>query len=467
MTVCVSGNIIIDEKGAKFMLNTEILRQAIERLNDQDVNFQEVVDYLYSHEYVDIDIMECFGGSLKNRQDREYRYVLNAFINLNTQAMYKLSTEYFALLSPFIFMEQRDETVEDYIESFRHGGIDFIDFMRMKTGIYPNAPAYYGMGRRDSFLPEDLSPIYDKLITLHEMYGLSAYDIINYCYFQTSSNASGKLFDLWFEYVVAIRPSDGLDIMPENLLFSYNALREKQGKEPLIYKLKEYSGGNFKLTRRGRNLVLVAALPFDATNNVVDFGHCKFWFDDVENIQITSLKEVASDNRTGTKYGKLFFEVDVKLTPNSLIMVDQDDVDIDFKPFTGTSGSSIHMSLNIGTTWVAYFEGASRLDIRENALSDIRKNTKLTQKEAASGVHSKTRTFQNWEAGKGSPSIESLIRLMYLYDFTDVRRFIERKYFFDQMDETFKSGKPLSEIFPRHYDALKSPDDDNDEEGGD
>ena len=447
------------------MLRIDLLKAAIDKLNQPEVNFAELEDYLYSHDYVELDIMNCFGGPLKNHQDREYRYVLNAFLNLNQQAMYKLSCEYFTLLTPFIFNECYIESVDDVISSFCDGkGIDFIDFMRMKTDLYPNAPAYMGGRRHNSLFPEDLTPLYDKLITLHEMYGLSANDIINYCYSQTACSASGELFDLWYEYVTSIRTSDNLDLMPDNLLFAYNKLREKQGREPVIYKLKQYSGGNFKLTRRGRNIVLVAALPWNSETNEVDFSHTKFWFDHLECINITSLRNVAADNRSGVKYGRLFFEVDIRVNPNSLIMVDKEEIESDLIPYTGYTGSTIMNSLNLGTTWIAFYEGPSRVDVRENALTDIRKNLKLTQKEAAKYVHAKTRTFQNWEAGNSSPSIESLIRLMYLYDFTDIRRLVERKYFFDEMDEAFKSGKSLEEIFPLHYDALKS-DEDDDKEG--
>lgn len=452
------------------MLRIDLFKEVVSKLEDPEILIDEAVDYLYTHNFVDVDILQFFGGSLKTHQDRTYRYILNSFINLNNQAMYKLSSEMFTLLSPFIFDEQRIESVNDLIApdgSLRTGGIDFIDFLRMHTNLYPHAPAYLGTNRHTSLFPEDLTPLYDKLITLREMYNLSVYDIINYCYSQTACSASGKLFDMWFDYVTALRPSDGLEIMPENLLFANNQLREKQGKEPLIYKLTEYSGGNFKITRRGKNLVIVAALPFDATNNQVDFNHCKLWFDDLESLSITSLKNVACDNRTGIKYGKLIFEIDIKLSVNSLVMVDKDDVDTDLRLFSGSQMSSDVPNIDLGTTWVAYYEGPSRVTIKENALTEIRKSMKITQQDAANAIHVNSRTLQNWEADKGSPALEQLIRMMYLFDFTDIRRIVERKYYFDPFDEAFKSGKSLSEIFPRHYNGLESTEKSKKEGGGD
>ena len=444
------------------MLRIELFKEAVTKLNDPDIQIEEAVEYLYSHEYVDNDFLEYFGGSPKGYGGKEYINMLNAVLELNKQAMYKLSSEYFVLISPFIFYHPLFDDIQEAVFKLRIEP-DFIDLLRVLADIYPHSRAYAQMGGHHSFFPTDMGPIYDKLINLREQFGLSIYDIVTYCFHQTYAGMSKKFFDMWYDYVVDAKQF-GLDLMPENLLHAVNVLREKQGKEPYIYKLTEFSGNAFSISRRGKLIVIVAAIPVDTEKHQPDLSNFKLWYDDPEAVQISPIGDVSIDTRgSGPALGKLFHEIDIKLNVNTLVMVDREDVELKMSPYTGTPESTLHVDLHIGTTWVPYYEGPSRITLRPEALIEIRKNAKITQQEAANAIHVSARTFQNWESGKGSPSWSSLIKLMYLFDFTDVRRFVERKYFFDSMDESFKSGRSLSEIFPRHYNGLEPTEKSNKE----
>ena len=419
------------------MLSLNEFKSILASLQDPEIKIDEAVNFLMSHQYIDDDFLNAFGDVRQAMAARSYKYNLFSFIALNRQAGHKLSGDDLLNVAPFIFFEG------DYMSTSRRENLDIIDFLRMKTKIYPIQTGHRSPFIGMDYMPMNLSPLYEKLATLNQTYGLDVKTILNYCYSQTSCEASGELFDLWYDYITCLPHEKNESLTPKNLLFAYNLAAVKNNEQTTIFKLTQFSGGQFFFRKHGKNIVIRAALPVDPETNEVAYEWIKLWVDHVGEIEVKSLAEHKRDN--DMPFGALFFELTIPLTPNSLVMVDDNDVNV-----TPRLPNQVRQSLFAGTDWICYYEGPSRININRSRLIELRKARGLTQKEAAVAVNTSPRTFQNWESKKSgaSPDMDSLIRLMFLYDVSDIKAFIEVKKFFDIGDEKFRSGASLEEMYP-------------------
>ncbi len=447
------------------MLGINEYKNILIGLDDQTIDVEAAVNYVLSHDYVDEKVMDAFGGFSK-QVSRAYKYTLYSFVGFNSSLGYRLSTTEFVNLAPFIFEEGEVHPMH------RESEIDFIDFLRIYSGASPLLQTRRSIFADGNISPEDLSKIYHKLIDLNQTYGLSVHSILTYCLTQSSSDALKPLFDLWYDFVTGLPHDKDETLVPKNLLHAYNAFALKNDEEPIIFPLTKYSGSKFMFEKRGMEITIRAALPVNPDTNELDSKWIKLWCDKVGGIEIQSLADHRNDYRV--PFGNLFYQVTIYLTPDSLVMVDDDDVHV-----TPRFPNQVRQHLFSGTDWVCFYEGPSRVNVNTERLSSLRKAAGFTQKEAAIAVNAKPRTFQNWESKKSgaTPDMESLVRLMYLYNVESIKAFVEQKKFFDIGDEKFKAGVDLETIYPCHYKATLSPGDalieaikgmnEQDEEGGD
>ncbi len=447
------------------MLGINEYRNILIGLDDQAIDVEAAVNYALSHDYVDEKVMDAFGGFSK-QVSRAYKYTLFSFVGFNRSLGYRLSMTEFVNLAPFIFEESGVNPMH------READVDFIEFLKLYSGtnvlLQTRRSAFFG----GDMFPEDLSKIYHKLIELNQTFGLDVRSILTYCLTQSNPEALRNLFDLWYDFVSCLPHDKDEALMPKNLLYAYNEFAIKNEEEPVIFPLTKYSGSKFMFRRRGNELLIRAALPVNPETNELNFKWTKLWCDKVGEIEIQSLADHKNDNRL--PFGNLFYQVTIYLTPDSLVMVDDDDVNV-----TPRLPNQVRQHLFSGTDWVCFYEGPSRINVDTERLSTLRKAAGFTQKEAAIAVNAKPRTFQNWESKKSgaTPDMESLIRLMYLYNVESIKAFVEQKKFFDIGDEKFKAGVELETIYPCHYKATLSPGDalieavkgmnEQDEEGGD
>ena len=427
------------------MLSLNDYKNILLSMEDPSINIEEALNYAMTHQYIDESFEEAFGGLSLRRPDRTYKYILSNFININRSLGYRLSMEELISLAPFVFFE-------DNIERRGAPFIDFIDFLRMVTKVYNVAPSWKTSYSLNEILPENLGPLYHKLSELNQTFGLDPHTIINYCYEQTSSGACSELFNLWYEFVASIPHETNESLTPENLLFAFNTAALKNGETTTIFKLTEYSGGNFFFRKHGNTLIVRAAIPVNPETNEVCYEWIKLWLDHVGEIEVKPLADHRRDNEL--PYGKLMYELTINLTPNSLVMVDDNDVNV-----SPRLPGQVKNSLFSGTDWICYYEGPSRVDFDSERLVSLRKARNLTQKEAAQAANTKARTLQYWESkrNKAYPDMISLFRLMVLYDVYDIKTFIKVKKFFDIGDEKYRSGASLEEMYPLHYNGELEP----------
>ena len=428
------------------MLSLNEFKSILANLQDPDIKIDEAVNYLMSHQYIDDDFLNAFGEMRQALASRSYKYILYSFVALNRQAGHKLSVDDLLSIAQFIFYEG------DYMYTSRRENLDFVDFLRMYAKIYTVQTGHRNPFMHMDFMPMNLSPLYAKLATLNQTYGLDVKTILNYCYSQTSCEASGELFDLWYSYVTDIPHEKNESLTPKNLLYAYNLAAMKNNEQATIFKLTQFSGGQFFFRKQGKNIIVRAAIPVNPETNEVAYEWIKLWVDHVGEIEVKSLADHKRDN--DIPFGSLLYELTIPLTPNSLVMVDDNDVGV-----TPRLPNQVRQSLFAGTDWICFYEGPSRININRSRLIELRKARGLTQKEAAVAVNTSPRTFQNWESKKSgaSPDMDSLIRLMFLYDVSDIKAFIEVKKFFDIGDEKFRSGASLEEMYPLHYNGELEP----------
>lgn len=213
-----------------------------------------------------------------------------------------------------------------------------------------------------------------------------------------SSNVSGYvgrvdiLYKL-YEYVqLTIKTNNKIDLNPKTFYYNYNLCREKNNLDPIIYEI-EYMFDNFYI-RNNNIFEFEGTFPCDINGVPV----MKWIGLDLKNVKLVNY---GFDEHCR---GRIYLQVSSNSIIRALNIYNDKD--------------------EIGNYYYTLYLGPKETFFDYSVLKEYREKLKMTQKDVANAIDASYRTYQKWESGQTTPDCQNLLRLLNLFDITDLKSII-------------------------------------------
>ena len=394
-------------------------REAIEKVirtyaTDTSLNIEGMVDYLCSHDVVSEEFFEDY--LLKIVDDKEHKFFV--FADATTKYGYTpVAVDTFVRRLPF------------FIYTYQYPKDDPLDLLM--SGYFRdwryNRRDYMRSSRPDDY-KIDFEPVYLMLEDMFYNIGISLDTIFNYLKTQGLEIYLYGYFEKWYKYLKLCQEQRSFNYEPINLLYSYNALLEAAGQEPIRYHVRYDENDPETHVIRDNKLILQGIIPVNPDNGEIVKRWVLLW---VEG----ETKMYAEDYLTGNKNQNdvsLLTNIVIELKPNTKIFA----YDIEDKVY---DVDEIEED-DDGIYWDTIYTPSTDIKLDLEAIRDLRKERKLTQAQAAKALDCGERTYQNWENGSSKPDAISFIKLMNLLGVVSVYDLVIKERIRDDDLSKFKTG---------------------------
>lgn len=227
--------------------------------------------------------------------------------------------------------------------------------------------------------------IYEELEFMFYELQLPLEDIFSYWCEQTGK-FDGDFFLKWCNYLRLCKRNGVTDYFPENFLYSYNVILEKNNLSPIIYEIDKRVSKQGYLREKNK-IQFIGRFPCGKDGKPV-----MKWI----NLKIHKESEIYCEMEK-SKEGML-----------TVIINPETSIDL------------IDCSDNNSRTFINVYRGPKNLAMDGNKLRMRRKSLKYTQSDVANAIGVSTKTIQNWESGILIPDGLNLIKLMNWLDINDI-----------------------------------------------
>ena len=393
-------------------------REAIEKVirtyaTDPSLNITGMTDYLCSHDIVSEEFFEEY--LLKIVDDKEHKFFV--FADATTKYGYTpVPVETFVRRLPFFiytYQYPKDDPLDMLMSGyFREWRYNKRDFLRSSK------PDDYKI---------DFEPVYLMLEDMLYNIGISLDTIFNYLKTQGLEIYLYRYFEKWYKYLKLCQEQRSFNYEPINLLYSYNALLEDAGKEPIRYHIRYDENDPETHVIRDNKLILEGVIPVNPDNGEIVKRWVLLWVEGES-------KMYAENYLTGNKNQNdvsVLTNIVIELNPNTKIFA----YDIEDKVFDADE-----IEEDDGVYWDTIYTPSTDIKLDLDAIRELRKERKLTQAQAAKALDCGERTYQNWENGSSKPDAVSFIKLMNLLGVVSVYDLVVKERIRDDDLTKFKSG---------------------------
>lgn len=264
----------------------------------------------------------------------------------------------------------------------------------VKTDVFVRRSPYYfyveegegrSFGAKKDLSATECERLYETLEKIASA-GVAREHILSYPREQTGEEGRTDVLYRWAEYLSLMEK--GGEKRPKDILFAYNTARERAGKDGEIFFPRREN-----CRREAGEFVVDGEFPFDGEEPVLRW--IGVWTENVTYVKGERTPE-----------GKMRVRFGLKPTTKIFLADDREG-------------------------WTTTYVGPLEMKLSGEILRAKRKTMGLTQREAALGVGTLLRTYQNWEKGTTRPDGAFLLKLVNLLDISDLNDFIVNESFSD------------------------------------